>query len=138
MRDLEAFNLPNRLERQRKLLVEFKNAIFTNAIRGKISERWREKNPGVEAASHICNRKQAQKMNDPNKDGCSPKKNNLSLITKEEIPFEIPGSWEWCRLGDVIRLISGTKFRSVDFEKGNGVKCIKITNAGVWGIYKNR
>lgn len=25
----------------------------------------------------------------------------------EEIPFEIPKGWEWCRLGDVIQLLSG-------------------------------
>ena len=25
----------------------------------------------------------------------------------EEIPFEIPATWEWCRLGDVIQLLSG-------------------------------
>jgi type I restriction enzyme S subunit len=28
----------------------------------------------------------------------------------EEIPFEIPESWEWCRLGSVVSLISGQDF----------------------------
>jgi len=25
----------------------------------------------------------------------------------EEIPFEVPKGWEWCRLRDVIQLLSG-------------------------------
>ena len=28
----------------------------------------------------------------------------------EEIPFEIPNGWEWCRIGNIIKLISGQDF----------------------------
>lgn len=31
----------------------------------------------------------------------------LPPISEEEIPFEIPENWVWCRLGEVINLISG-------------------------------
>ena len=30
----------------------------------------------------------------------------LPKITEDEIPFEIPESWRWVRLGDLIHLIS--------------------------------
>ena len=34
-------------------------------------------------------------------------KKELPPITEDEIPFEIPENWCWCRLGDVIELTSG-------------------------------
>ncbi len=34
-------------------------------------------------------------------------KKELPPITEDEIPFEIPENWCWCRLGDVIDLLSG-------------------------------
>ncbi|WP_297868100.1 restriction endonuclease subunit S [uncultured Flavobacterium sp.] len=59
------------------------------------------------------------------------KEKELPPITNDEIPFEIPEHWAWCRLGEISNFISGTNFNSSDFKKGEGVKCIKITNAGV-------
>ena len=59
------------------------------------------------------------------------KEKELPPIVEEEIPFEIPKHWAWCRLGEISNFISGTNFNSSDFKKGEGVKCIKITNAGV-------
>ncbi len=59
------------------------------------------------------------------------KEKELPPITEDEIPFEIPEHWAWCRLGEISNFISGTNFNSSDFKKGEGVKCIKITNAGV-------
>ena len=44
-----------------------------------------------------------------------------TLEISEEIPFNIPGSWQWCRLGVVIRLQSGqdlTPDRYSDSESG--------------------
>lgn len=35
------------------------------------------------------------------------KSKSLPPISEEEIPFEIPENWVWCRLGEVINLISG-------------------------------
>src|SRR5690606_26091533 len=59
------------------------------------------------------------------------KEKELPTIKPEEIPFEIPENWVWCRLGEIISFISGNNFNSTDFKKGVGAKCIKITNAGV-------
>lgn len=32
----------------------------------------------------------------------------LPPITEEEIPFDIPSSWEWVRLGDIANVTSGS------------------------------
>lgn len=58
----------------------------------------------------------------------------LPEIKMDDIPFTIPEHWVWCRLGDVCDFISGNNFNSADFKKGEGAKCIKITNAGVGEI----
>jgi len=34
----------------------------------------------------------------------------------DEIPFEIPESWEWTRLGQVISLLSGTDFKPEEYN----------------------
>lgn len=59
------------------------------------------------------------------------KSKTLHPVSEDEIPFEIPENWTWCRLGELIDLVSGASFSSNSFAKNEGVKCIKITNAGV-------
>ena len=39
----------------------------------------------------------------------------LPEITEDEIPFEIPETWEWVRLGDIINLISGRDLEPQDY-----------------------
>ena len=46
----------------------------------------------------------------------------------------MPERWVWCRLGELFEVLSGNNFLSTDFTKNDGVKCIKITNAGVQNI----
>ena len=36
----------------------------------------------------------------------------------EEIPFEIPENWEWCRLGNIISITSGDNLTSKQMHKG--------------------
>ena len=43
----------------------------------------------------------------------------------DEIPFEIPASWEWTRLGQVILLLSGTDFKPKEYnDKCKGIPYI--------------
>lgn len=42
-------------------------------------------------------------------------------INKSETPFDIPKHWTWCRLGELIDLISGQHIDTTNYnEKGNG------------------
>ncbi|MCT3733720.1 restriction endonuclease subunit S [Elizabethkingia anophelis] len=42
----------------------------------------------------------------------------LAPITQEEIPFEIPENWTWCRLGDILKdFLSGNAFKSQLYSK---------------------
>lgn len=115
---------------QKQQLTNLKQAILQEAIQGKLTQEWREKNLNIEPASELLKRIKAEKE-ELVKDKKIRKEKPLAPITEEEIPFEIPESWVWCRLGSVSLYLNGKGFESSDFQKNKGIKCIKITNAGV-------
>ncbi len=57
------------------------------------------------------------------------KEKELPSITKDEIPFEIPEHWAWCRLGEIINISSGDGLTASQMDKngtipvygGNGI-----------------
>ena len=53
---------------------------------------------------------------------------SLAPITDEEIPFDIPENWVWCRLGDCIKLLSGQDL-TPDKYNASGKGTIYITGA---------
>jgi len=122
--------LESEIQTQKQLLSQLKQSILQEAIQGKLTADWREQNPNTEPASELLKRIKAEK-DQLIKDKKIKKEKALPPITKEEIPFELPEGWVWCRLGDVTTYLNGKGFDSTDFKKNIGVKCIKITNAGV-------
>ena len=118
---------------QKDLLFQLKQSILQEAIQGKLSKNWREENQNIEPASVLLERVKAEKEQ-LIADKKIKKEKTLPSIKKEEIPFELPDKWVWCRLGAISIYINGKGFRSSDFQKNNGIKCIKITNAGVGKI----
>lgn len=81
---------------------ELKNSILQRAIEGKLVEQRAEEGTGEELYKVI----QAEKKK-LIKEGKIKKQKALPEITKEEIPFEIPESWKWVRLGEVILVEMG-------------------------------
>lgn len=59
------------------------------------------------------------------------KQKPLSEIKPEEIPFEIPNNWTWCRLGEIAELKSGNQY---SYEKSNsGVMYVKVGDMNIDG-----
>ena len=86
---------------------QLKNAILQEAIEGRLVPQ----DPSDEPASVLLDkiRKEKEQLV---KEGKLKKKDLIETpVPEEEILFEIPESWEWCRLGDI-----GI------FERGNGIK----------------
>ena len=53
------------------------------------------------------------------------KLDGIERCIDDEIPFEIPESWEWTRLGQVILLLSGTDFKPEEYnDKCKGIPYI--------------
>lgn len=92
--------LESEITHQQTLLGKLKQAILQEAIQGKLTADWRAANPDVEPASELLQRIQAEKARLIAEKKIRKEK-TLPEITSEEIPFEIPDGWEWCRLGHV-------------------------------------
>lgn len=77
---------------------ELKGLILQLAIQGKLTRKWREENPSLQDSSSLL--KQIQKEKELLiKDKKIKQDKPLALITSDEIPYELPKEWTWCRLG---------------------------------------
>ncbi len=85
---------------QETLLLKLKQAILQEAIQGKLSADWRAENPDAEPASRLLKRIRAEKTRLIAEKKIRKEKSFLK-ITPDEIPFNIPKGWEWCRLGEI-------------------------------------
>jgi len=92
-------SLTNEIIYQQELLKKLRQSILQEAIEGKLTKEWREKNPDVESASVLLE-KIKQEKEQLIKEKKIKKQKPLPPISEDEKPFEIPESWEWCRLGD--------------------------------------
>lgn len=82
---------------------DMKKSILQYAIQGKLVEQRPEEGTGEELYRQI----QAEKQR-LIKEGKIKKEKPLPEIAEDEIPFDIPESWKWCRLSDVIDVRDGT------------------------------
>lgn len=82
---------------------DMKKSILQYAIQGKLVEQRAEEGTGEELYRQIQYEKQRLI-----KEGKIKKEKPLAEITEDEVPFDIPESWKWCRLSDVIDVRDGT------------------------------
>lgn len=87
---LETFN--------KKFPEDMKKSILQLAMQGKLVEQRPEEGTADELYEQIVAEK-AQLI----KDGKIKKEKSLPEITEDEIPFEIPNSWKWVRLGQILK-----------------------------------
>ena len=106
---------------QQTLLTKLKQAILQEAIQGKLTADWRAKNPDTEPASELLKRIQTEKARLIAEKKIRKEK-PLPEITPEEIPFEIPDRWTWCRLGDIG---NATNYPLVDGPFGSAINTKK-------------
>ena len=89
---------------------QLKQAILQLAVMGKLVPQ----NPADEPASVLLEKIAAEKVQ-LIADKKIKKQKPLPAITDEEKPFELPKSWEWARVGDLISLKNGYAFKSKYF-----------------------
>lgn len=109
------FSLSKEIQTQKQLISQLKQAILQEAIQGKLTQEWREQNPDAEPASELLKRIKTEKAQ-LIKDKKIRKEKPLPPIEEDEIPFEIPESWVWCRLGDIVNFQIGKTPASKNME----------------------
>ncbi|WP_311561738.1 restriction endonuclease subunit S [Peptoniphilus duerdenii] len=82
---------------------ELKNSILQRAIEGRLVEQRKEEGTGAELFDKI--QKEKKELI---REGKIKKQKSLEEIKKDEIPFEIPETWKWVRLGECIDVRDGT------------------------------
>jgi len=103
---------------------QLKNAILQYAVQGKLVPQ----NPNDEPASVLLEkiRKERKALI---KAGKIKSEKPFLPIADKEIPFEIPKSWEWVRLGEIVEIARGGSPRPIEqylTTKSDGVNWIKI------------
>ena len=86
-----------------KFRENMKKSILQYAIQGKLVEQRPEEGTAEELYRQIQTEKKRLI-----KEGKIKKEKPLPEIAEDEIPFDIPESWKWCRLSDVIDVRDGT------------------------------
>lgn len=92
--------LKNQIDNQKTYLKNLRKQILQDAIEGKLTKEWREKNPDVESASDLLKKikKEKEKLISEKK---IKKEKPLPPIVKNEIPFEVPKIWVWVGISEI-------------------------------------
>ena len=94
---------------------DMQKSILQLAIQGRLVEQRPEEGTGEELYQQIQTEKQALI-----KAGKIKKEKPLPEITEDDVPFEIPESWKWVRVGKVFNLQAGKNITSADiFEEAS-------------------
>jgi type I restriction enzyme S subunit len=119
-------NLQLQINQQKTNLKNLRKQILQDAIEGKLTKEWREKNPDIEPASELLKKikKEKEKLIAEKK---IKKEKPLPEINKNELPFELPESWVWTRLGEIGLVNRG---KSPKYDQGSNAfslnqKCVR-------------
>lgn len=132
----ELRELKSELNNQEKYITQLKQAILQEAISGQLTAEWRKQNtiqkgdPDTDATALLAKIKgeKEQLIND----GKLKKEKPLPEISPDEIPFSLPDSWVWCRLGGIIKENprNGYSPKAVSYQ--TSIKTLKL-GATTWG-----
>lgn len=122
---LEALDMVSTLEEQKKFLNAkfskmFKSSFLLSAIKGELTEQLSSDSSVDEILSNLAKEK-ARLI----KEKKIKKSKPLVPINENEIPFDIPKSWRWVRLGDIMNLITDGAHKTPTY-KGEGIPFLSV------------
>ena len=105
---------------------DMQKSILQLAIQGKLVPQRPEEGTGEALYQQI----QAEKQS-LIRSGKLKKEKPFPEIAPDEIPFDIPESWKWVRIGDVTQFLSGFAFKSSDFKSEGRFRLFRGINLSV-------
>ena len=107
-------HMQNSLLKEKNYVSKLHQAILDEALSGKLVPQ----DPNDEPASELLKKIEPEK-------GKIKSLEELSHISEEETPYELPNGWKWVRFSQIIFLRHGHQFRRHDFVD-SGIPIIKI------------
>jgi type I restriction enzyme S subunit len=114
-------------DKQQNLITKLRQSILQEAVQGKLTADWRKANPEVEPASELLKRIKAEKKLLIAEKKIK-KENPLPPITDEEKPYDLPESWEWCKMQDLCPNISSGSTPPKPYFREKGIPYLKVYN----------
>ena len=105
-----------------------KELVLQLAVQGKLTEKWRRLHPNQESASELFQHIQQEKGRLV-KEGKIKKEKSLDPISADEVPYELPEGWVWCRLGEIVNAFSGGySYKSPLFMTAGNNQVLRLGN----------
>jgi type I restriction enzyme S subunit len=119
-KQLTTSEISTELSNQFNLVKKLRQQLLQDAVQGKLVDQNKKDEPASELLKRIKDEKQkliAEKK--------LKKEKELPPIKPEEIPFDIPENWVWCRLGEICEFRNGKAHEQYIREEG---KFILVTS----------
>ena len=114
-------NLSSEFTNQLNLIKQLRQSFLREAMQGKlVSNKTKDSKTGAELLAEI----QAEKEK-LIKEKKIKKSKPLPPISEEEIPFEIPENWVWCRLGEISNIITSGSRDWSKYYSDNGANFVR-------------
>ncbi|MCG3705035.1 restriction endonuclease subunit S [Aliarcobacter butzleri] len=124
--------LVEEINTQQSLLKQLKQTILQEAIEGKLTAKYRAKNPDIGTVKELLEQIKIEKEKLVKEKKIKPSK-PLAPINEDEIPFDIPQSWEWCKFGNIVEHNAG---KTLDRGRNKGLAQKYITTSNLyWGYF---
>ncbi|MBW6442750.1 restriction endonuclease subunit S [Patescibacteria group bacterium] len=118
----EIKQLENKSSQDKSLLTSLRQSILQEAVQGKLVLQ----DPKDELAKELLKKIKAEKEK-LIKEGKIKKGKELPPIEEDEVPYELPKGWGWCRLGEVCEKIH-YGYTASAIKNSNGIKLLRITD----------
>jgi type I restriction enzyme S subunit len=102
---------------------ELRKSILQAAVQGRLVPQDLHDEP----ASVLLERIHAEKARLV-KEGKIKKEKPLSPIAEDEIPYDLPEGWVWCRLGDIAVLYNGRAYKKHELLESGSVPVLRVGN----------
>lgn len=114
------------IESQKSYIKQLRQNILQEAIEGKLTADWRKQNPVQKGnpdydAETLFEQIQKERNSDK-------KQKELSPITNEEKPFELPVGWKWVRLGNIVENITSGSREWAKYYSDKGAIFLRMGN----------